>query len=90
MKVYGYTAYSPTDKDERYALIGKEILKTRLTNNRRFQIRLSNGGDTEFSANAKEDDFKGFTCPEQTKKVDTCAECALCWTTDKNVNFIQH
>ena len=90
MKVYGYTAYSPTDNDKKCALIGKELLKTRLTNNRRFQIRLSNGGDTEFSANAIEDDFKGFTCPEQTNKVDTCAECALCWTTDKNVNFIQH
>ena len=90
MKVFGYTAYDPNDENKTYREIGKELLKTRLLYNGRFQIRLSNGGNTEFSANAKEDNYNGFTCPEQTKKVDTCADCGLCWTTLKNVNFINH
>jgi len=90
MKVFGYTGYKPDDKIKKYAEIGLEILRVRLQNPKRFQIRISDGGNTEFSANAKEDNYDGFTCPEQTKKVDTCADCGLCWTTLKNVNFINH
>jgi hypothetical protein len=90
MKVYGYTGYNPEDENKQYAEIGKAILKLRLKHKDRFQIRLSNGGDGEFSANSIEDNYKGFTCPEQTNKVPTCADCGLCWTVKTNVNFITH
>jgi len=78
------------DKIKKYSEIGTEILRVRLQNPKRFQIRISNGGDVEFSANPIQHNFNGFTCPEQTGKVPTCSECGLCWTTNKNVNFITH
>jgi len=90
MKIFGYTGYKPDDKIQKYAEIGLEILRVRLQNPRRFQIRISDGGDVEFSANPIDEGFKGFTCPEQTGKVPTCSDCGLCWTTNKNVNFITH
>ena len=90
MKVFGYTGYKPDDENKNYAEIGLEILRVRLQNPKRFQIRISDGGDAEFSANPIEHGFNGFTCPEQTGKVPTCADCGLCWTTNKNVNFITH
>ena len=90
MKVFGYTAYNPKDNNKTYSKIGAEIVKTRNKYLGRFQIRLSNGGNTEFSANSINDGFDGFTCPEQLKKVPSCAECGLCWTTKKSVNFITH
>jgi len=90
LKVFGYTGYKPNDKIKKYAEIGLEILRVRLQNQKRFQIRISDGGNTEFSANPINEGFKGFTCPEQTKKVETCSACGLCWTTKQNVNFITH
>jgi len=90
LKVFGYTGYKPNDKIKKYAEIGLEILRVRLQNPKRFQIRISDGGDVDFSANPINEGFKGFTCPEQTKKVSTCSDCGLCWTTNKNVNFITH
>ena len=70
--------------------IGKELAKLRVKFAGRFQIRLSGGGDIEYSANPINDGFAGFTCPEQTNRVDSCASCGLCWTTKKSVNFITH
>ena len=90
LKVFGYTGYKPNDEVKEYAEIGLEILRIRLENPRRFQVRISDGGNAEFSANPIDEGFKGFTCPEQLKKVDNCASCGLCWTTKQNVNFITH
>ena len=90
LKVFGYTGYLPNDENKNYAKIGLEILRIRIENPQRFQIRFSNGGDLDFSANPIDKGFKGFTCPEQTGKVTTCSKCGLCWTTNKSVNFITH
>ena len=73
-----------------YAQDSAGVRAAELQNPRRFQIRISDGGDVEFSANPIDEGFNGFTCPEQTGKVPTCADCGLCWTTNKNVNFITH
>ena len=41
---------------------------------------------------AAEESFEGssFDCPEQTGKVKSCADCGLCWTTNKTVRFLSH
>jgi len=41
---------------------------------------------------AAEEEFEGdcFTCPEQTGKVDSCADCGLCWSVTKTVKFLTH
>ena len=41
---------------------------------------------------AAEEGFSGecFTCPEQLGKVASCADCGLCWITDKTVRFLTH
>lgn len=31
-----------------------------------------------------------FVCPEQTGKTRCCATCAACWSTTKNVAFLEH
>ena len=90
IKIFGFTAYSPTDKIKENREIGKELASLRVKFAGRFQIRISGGGDIEYSANPINDGFTGFTCPEQTSKVASCASCGICWTSKKNVNFITH
>lgn len=55
----------------------------------RFSRSESYAGDESYAA---EEGFEGdcFTCPEQTGKVASCADCALCWTTVKTVRFLTH
>lgn len=31
-----------------------------------------------------------FVCPEQTNKTRCCATCGACWSTTKNVAFLEH
>lgn len=31
-----------------------------------------------------------FVCPEQTGRVKSCGACGACWSTNKNVAFIEH
>jgi hypothetical protein len=33
---------------------------------------------------------EAFVCPEQTGRVKSCGACALCWSTPKNVAFLEH
>lgn len=91
---YGYTAHAPDSE------IGAEIAKLKALYGPRFAIRWSNGGresdctvpiqpGTERVENA-------FICPEQMNLADAtgraivCATCGLCWSTPKNVAFMEH
>lgn len=31
-----------------------------------------------------------IVCPEMQSKTDSCLSCALCWTIDKNIKFLNH
>ena len=86
--VFGYTARG-VDSD-----IGKAIHLMNLRFGERCVIRYSrnqsyDGGLIRYAA---EESFEGksFDCPEQTGKLDSCASCGLCWTTDKTVRFLSH
>lgn len=60
----------------------------------RFAIRYSNGGfRTQSTVSIKTEadcPANAFVCPEQTGKTRCCATCAACWSTTKNVAFLEH
>jgi len=59
----------------------------------RCVIRLSkNKEEDKDRMYAASEEFKGkcFTCPEQTGKLESCADCGLCWSVGKTVKFITH
>lgn len=88
LAVFGYTAWSPDSE------IGQAIAKVKAIHGRRFAIRWSNGKapvDCAVPIAAKGDRPQGaFVCPEQTGAVDGCGKCGLCWSTTKNVAFLEH
>ena len=60
----------------------------------RFVIRESDGGwpgmSTVSIKHESECPPDAFVCPEQTGKTKSCATCGACWSTAKNVAFLQH
>lgn len=96
LAVYGYTA-RPPESD-----IGKSIAFGKEEFGRRFAVRWSDGTgakDCTVSRKDERDPLPGtaFQCPEQPRggftkagKPILCATCGLCWSTDKNVAFLEH
>lgn len=88
LSLFGYTARE-IDSD-----IGKAIYVMNLRYGERCIIRYSRNQsfDTVGQSYAAEESFTGesFTCPEQTGKLDSCADCGLCWTVAKTVRFLSH
>lgn len=88
LAIFGYTAWEPESD------IGFAIGTVKRLFERRFAIRWSNQlGEEEWSTRTVVDPvapFGTFLCPEQTGKVDGCGKCGACWSTPKNVAFIQH
>ena len=89
LAIFGYTARNK----------GKIYNEIRLLNMRfseRCVIRLSRNEEFDimdaFQSYAAEESFEGksFDCPEQVGKVKSCADCSLCWTTQKTVRFASH
>lgn len=60
----------------------------------RAMIRFSNGGMKSRStvpiASADKCPPGAFVCPEQTGQFEACGKCGACWSTLKNVAFINH
>jgi hypothetical protein len=89
LSIYGYTAHRPASD------IGWSITE-RLNSYGagRSMIRFSNGGldtmSTVTIGNPESCPPNAFICPEQTGKTLGCDTCALCWSTKKNVAFLEH
>ncbi len=86
LAVFGFTARE--DK------IGRAVSILNIRFSDRCVIRTSrnkesNGIDNIFAA-SESFEGKAFTCPEQTGKVKSCADCGLCWTATKTVRFLSH
>lgn len=88
LAIYGYTARLPETP------IGREIVIMLVSFKSRFAMRFSNGGAgvsstvTIMDPADRPDD--AFVCPEQTGQTRCCATCGACWSTFKNVAFLQH
>lgn len=88
LSIFGYTARSPFEP------IGAAVFYLHHARPQRFVVRWSNG-DREWGATVSiktEADCptNAFVCPEQTGKTRCCATCAACWSTTKNVAFLEH
>jgi hypothetical protein len=91
---YGYTAHAPDSE------IGRAISVLKRLYGRRFAIRWSDGGlDKDCTVPVQAGTVRvpgAFLCPEQMDLCDSkgrallCATCGLCWSTDKNVAFMEH
>jgi len=88
LALYGYTARNIDDA------IGDGIHLLNSAFSDRCHIRFSNGGYTNRSTiSINREDSRpenSFICPEQTGKTLCCATCGACWSTTKNVAFLEH
>jgi hypothetical protein len=86
--IYGYTAH-PLESP-----IGWFIAMMNSLFDKRCMVRFSNGGMMQMSTVSIGEPEScppdAFICPEQTGKTDGCDTCALCWSTRKNVAFLEH
>lgn len=80
LRLFGFTANTPDSE------VGQAVAKL---NAEGAWIRFSNAGNHPMSANVGTD-FDGVTCPVQTKQTESCMTCALCWSTPRNINFLEH
>jgi len=89
LAVYGYTARNSfTDP------IGVDVDALNGIFGERHMVRFSDGGwpgmstvSVRIEAECPPD---AFVCPEQTGRTKACATCAACWSTTKNVAFLDH
>lgn len=88
LALFGYTARNNEDE------IGPVIFQLRRDFGFRAMIRSSNGERHDMStitvAEGSLVPENAFGCPEQTGKTKCCATCGACWSTTKNVAFMEH
>lgn len=88
LAIYGYTA-RPAE-----GVIGTIIRDMNKMLGDRCMVRFSDGGLGTMSTVSIGDETgkpaDAFICPEQTGKTRCCATCAACWSTTKNVAFMEH
>lgn len=88
LSIFGYTAH-PSNSH-----IGMFVDWMNAALPKRSMIRHSNGTQPTMSTVTIGQEAScpsnAFICPEQTGKTLACATCAACWSTDKNVAFLEH
>jgi hypothetical protein len=88
LAIFGYTAREPS------TAIGRAVARLSMTYGDRASIRWS-GGTAEMNCavsivSEADRPANAFVCPEQTGKTRCCATCGACWSTTKNVAFLEH
>lgn len=90
LRIWGYTARWDYQADP----IARELVDLARTGWDRFAMRFSNAPIETCSTISIETPLQAppdaIVCPEQLGKVATCAECALCWSTNRRIAFLQH
>jgi len=88
LAIFGYTAWPPASE------IGAAINALIDKYPGRAMMRFSSGGLRTRSTVAikREEDCPpgAFVCPEQTGQFEACGKCGACWSTLKNVAFVEH
>lgn len=94
LAVYGYTAHLPGSQ------IGEAVAAMNDAFPGRSMIRFSNAPIERMAAlsirTAADRPRTAFVCPEQSNRKNAkgqdviCATCAACWSTEKNVAFVDH
>ncbi len=90
LAIFGYTARLPGQ----FNFIGNAVRNMNLDFPDRSFIRFSNGPFEKMSTVSIKDETSkhdgAFICPEQSGKTRCCATCGACWSTTKNVAFMEH
>jgi len=92
LSVFGYTARKPSSD------IGRAVERLNLAAGSRCRIRFSQNQESTsarpgrvFAAREDFDADKSFVCPQQTGKVASCADCAVCWSgSARTLRFLTH
>lgn len=90
LRAFGYTAW------DRKSDIGHAVGELAQRNWERFAIRFSEDSDALRSAGTIShqeplpDPKTAIVCPAETGATDCCGTCALCWTSDKRIVFVEH
>lgn len=86
LHVFGFTARNPeTDP------IGQAVHAIASRAWDRFAVRFSGAEGPVMAARiADGDDAEAIVCPAQMGKAAGCAECALCWHSDRSIAFRRH
>lgn len=88
LAVFGYTAHDWP------GTIGQRLMLGEIEFDRRWMIRNSNSASPRMATRSIKAEADcppdAFVCPEQTGKTRCCATCAACWSTTKNVAFLNH
>ncbi len=88
LAIYGYTA-RPAE-----GVIGTILRDMHKMFGERCMVRFSDGGLPTMSTASIGDETgcppDAFICPEQTGKTRGCGTCGACWSTTKNVAFMEH
>lgn len=84
--IFGFTARAPDSE------IGRGIALLNAKYPDRCRIRFSGTADGGFGSLVidRHEHSHHVVCPVQTGKADCCAECALCWTMNRPVEFVRH
>lgn len=94
LAIYGYTARGPAKLFGKPSAIGKAIWSLWAEFKDRAMIRWSGGPFKTMStvgiASVESRPADAFVCPEQTGQTRCCATCGACWSTTKNVAFLDH
>lgn len=97
LAIFGYTARQPWRKPDGFP-IGSFVGNALADMNNKFpgrsMIRFSDGKRPTMSTvsigEASSRPANAFQCPEQTGQTRCCATCGACWSTTKNVAFLEH
>lgn len=88
LAIYGYSAHPNKSS------IGWTLHHLRMEWGYRAMIRMSNAPypvmSTVTIGTPESRPENAFICPEQTRQTQCCATCGLCWSTRKNVAFLEH
>lgn len=81
LHVFGYTARDPEND-----VIGKCLEAVRAIEPERWWVRWSHRDKQTWLSTGD----SGIVCPAQTEKTSCCGTCALCWSAQKPIKFLEH
>lgn len=86
LHIFGYTAWTPLTP------IGSAVQAMNKAHPERCWIRTSGHGERMGAYVVKPGETRpdAFACPEQTNRVANCGACGACWSTTRNVLFLEH
>jgi hypothetical protein len=88
LRVFGYTARADDAIADSLRSLARDAGWSR------FAMRFSNSGEATRSTvtieSVRQKPTGAVVCPEQTGQTESCSTCAVCWSSERRVAFLQH